>query len=445
MRGLIITILVLCVIYSNAQTSEPCGHNDYINYLESIEKGTKEKADRLYFTALENISARNKTSESDTTYTLRVVFHVVYNNSTQNIPDSLIYQQLDILNSCYRRTNEDTSLTRDVFKPVASDVKIQFELAKVDPDGDSTSGITRSYTSLNSFVEDPRFGTINAERVKSRSYGIPAWDTDEYLNIWICDLSYQNIDYLLGYAYPPTSAPYWGSSSYVSSARQGVVVHYKTIGNSSFNTLTGNKTTVHEVGHYLGLRHIWGDARPGGDRCNENYDDFLDDTPLAGASSEASGCNYNKNTCNQFDDGDLPDQIENYMDYSPGTCQNMFTAQQAALMRENLRMFRPGIIETKEYPETPVIPLPAKLFTETTIYPNPANNILNVILNDHKDNSIYMLKIINMLGQPVFEQHLEPKYFQYIEKEFGLSGMYVYQIKEDGVAIAEDKIIFGKF
>ena len=442
MRGVLLFFLGFTVSFLQAQT-EQCGQVEYLDYLESLNPGIKEQADNMYFESLKQSQARNKWDEKDTLYTVNVVFHVMYNIGEENLSEEVIQSQLDILNACYRRTNEDTALTREVFKPVAADVGIQFQLAQVDPNGDSTNGIIRKYTSKSSYVTSQRFATAQAEQVKTATYGSVAWDSKRYLNIWICDLSYLGYDLLLGFAYPPTSAPNWPASSYVNANRQGVVVHYKTIGENSFTTLTSNKTLVHEVGHYLGLRHIWGDA-PENDRCNSNYDDFIDDTPLAGSSSDAPGCNYNKNTCYPLEPNDLPDQIENYMDYSPGTCQNMFTADQAALMRQNLVAYRSGIVAQKTYVPGPTEPMPA-YSNLTRVYPNPASNFVVVEIKDPNKESAYELKIFNVFGQPVYEKNLDSKAYQRIEYEFGLSGFYIYQIIENENVIDESKMLFGNF
>ena len=136
---------------------------------------------------------------------------------------------------------------------------------------------------------------------------------------------------------------------------QGVVIHYTTVGKNNpvandDNMIENNigRTAVHEIGHYLGLRHIWGDANPlfgGGDGCS--LDDGILDTPNA-ADQAGYICDLNKNTCNNDNFGssgiDLPDMIENYMDYSPEACQNIFTNGQINVMRNILEICRPNLI-----------------------------------------------------------------------------------------------------
>ena len=93
--------------------------------------------------------------------------------------------------------------------PVAADAGIEFELAKLDPDGNPTNGIIRKSTPIPTFGQFP-INLTNADRVKESLYGSEIWDPDRYLNIWVCDLSVSGFDALLGYAYPPTNAVNWG-------------------------------------------------------------------------------------------------------------------------------------------------------------------------------------------------------------------------------------------
>ncbi len=125
-------------------------------------------------------------------YTIPVVVHVVYNTSAQNISDAQVQSQIDVLNEDFRRTNSDAGNTPSVFSGVASDVEVQFCLASVDPNGSSTTGITRTQTGKRSF-------RTNDDVKKSNKGGIDAWPTGEYLNIWVCNLS----NSILGYAQFP--------------------------------------------------------------------------------------------------------------------------------------------------------------------------------------------------------------------------------------------------
>ena len=145
--------------------------------------------------------------------------------------------RVDVLNADFRRLNADANNTW----PQAQDSEIEFCLATVDPNGNATTGITRTSTNTTAF------GTN--DQVKSNSSGgKDAWDASKYMNMWVCDIS----GGILGYAQFPGGNP----------ATDGVVIDYQyfgTIGTASASFDLG-RTATHEVGHYLNLRHIWGDG-----------------------------------------------------------------------------------------------------------------------------------------------------------------------------------------
>jgi hypothetical protein len=250
----------------------------------------------------------NNTEVVNGVITIPVVVHVLYNTSVQNISTAQINSQIAVLNNDFRRLNADASNTPTIFQGVASDVEIQFCLATIDPSGNATTGITRTQTTKTSF------GTNNSVKYDSQG-GKNAWPRDSYLNIWVCNIG----GGILGYAQFPGGA----------AATDGVVCGYQYFGTTGTATAPFNlgRTATHEVGHWLNLRHIWGD---GG--CS--VDDLVSDTPLAGAPNyTGSPCTFpGPNSCNSGT-GDQPDQFQNYMDYSDDGCMNLFTTGQKSRMR----------------------------------------------------------------------------------------------------------------
>jgi hypothetical protein len=374
---------------------EPCGQVGYADYLEKQYPGFKTSVDAQFNNALNSMNNKKlpKRTFGDTIFRIPVVFHVVYENSLENLHDSLIISQIRILNEAFRRQNPDTIMTRDIFKPVAADAGIEFFLATVDPSGGTTNGITRTPTSITSFYNPS--GQYPDDMKYSATGGKDIWDPGRYLNIWVCDLSNAGVDMLLGYAFPPTNAQNWNSNSYVTLERQGVVLHYKVVGaNNILNKtfLSKGRAAVHEVGHYLGLRHTWGD----GTSANGCFvDDGIEDTPVTRIAH--SGCKYGQNSCNQGTPGDLPDQAENYMDYTNDSCMNMFTIKQASMMQYNLNMLRSGLAEKF------VIPTPKAEEERTALYPNPANNHVFLQMSRPDTDNSYKVIITDLLGQKVWE------------------------------------------
>jgi Pregnancy-associated plasma protein-A/Secretion system C-terminal sorting domain/Fibronectin type III domain len=234
--------------------------------------------------------------------TIPVVFHVVYRNATENISDALIQNQIAVLNADFRKLNSNAGNTPSVFLPLAADVEVNFCLAQRNVDGIASTGIMR-YSS-NSTTE---WGTSDAVK-KTASGGVDPWDASKYLNIWVCAIG----GGILGYAQFPGGP----------AATDGVVIDYKYVGTSSANApFNLGRTATHEVGHWLNLRHIWGDASCGSDLVN--------DTPTQLTSNY--GCpTFPHTTCNNGANGDM---FMNYMDYTNDACMSMFSAGQKARMQ----------------------------------------------------------------------------------------------------------------
>ena len=239
--------------------------------------------------------------------TISVVVHVVYNSASENISAAQIKSQITVLNKDYMAKNTDKSKVTSVWKGLVADAGIQFAFATKDPKGKPTTGITRTKTKRTSFGVD--------DAVKSTAKGgINPWPTRRYLNIWVCTLA----GGLLGYAQFPGGP----------QKTDGVVILNKAFGTKGTATAPFNlgRTTTHEIGHWLNLRHIWGDTED----CSGS--DFVADTP------NAEGPNYGKPkfphvSCNNGPNGDM---FMNYMDYVDDDAMFMFTTQQVTRITASL-------------------------------------------------------------------------------------------------------------
>lgn len=235
-----------------------------------------------------------------------VVFHVIYNNASENISDALVNECIDQLNEDYRKQNSDFSSTRTQFQSVAADCEIMFCLATTDPNGNPTTGINRSQTNKTNWSVSSE--TNDMKSPAGNDGGVSPWNFRRYMNVWVVDLA----DYspstggTAGYAYLPGFGSQW-------EAIDGIVVDYQAIG-------TGDRTLTHEVGHYLGLSHPWEDEN-GNASCNPG--DGISDTPPTDQATY--NCPASQTRCG----GNLT-QWENYMDYS--FCSTMFTTQQSNRM-----------------------------------------------------------------------------------------------------------------
>jgi hypothetical protein len=233
-----------------------------------------------------------------------VVVHLVWREPAQNISDAQVHSQVDVLNADFRRLNPDVADVPAVWQPLTADARVEFALAATDPTGAPTTGITRTQTTTAAFDTD--------DAVKSAGTGgADAWPAETYLNIWVCQLG----GGLLGYAqFPGGPAP-----------TDGVVVLHSGFGTTGTATapFDGGRTTTHEVGHWLNLRHIWGDD---GEGCSG--DDFVADTPNQGGPSYGRPT-WPQLSCANGPDGDM---FMNYMDYTDDAAMFMFTNGQAARM-----------------------------------------------------------------------------------------------------------------
>ncbi|WP_430410791.1 M43 family zinc metalloprotease [Kordia sp.] len=296
-----ITLLLLsffCFGMMFAQERE-CSTMENLEYRKQLDPQLEARMQQIEDYTRTRIEQGGMESVSGNIITIPVVIHVLYTNGTNNISDAQIQSQLDVLNEDFRRTNADANNTWSQ----ASDTEIQFCIATVDPNGNATTGITRKS------VTRTDWGT-NDDMKRSSSGGVNPWNTAEYLNMWIVPQMTSGGRTILGYAQFPGGA----------AATDGVVMAYNyfgRVGNVSA-PFDGGRTTTHEVGHYLNLRHIWGDGACGAD-------DFVSDTPASDGANY--GCDPTHVSCGSTD------MVQNYMDYSDDACMNLFTAGQKARMR----------------------------------------------------------------------------------------------------------------
>jgi hypothetical protein len=397
MRSTIFTVAILFSIlpFAIAQTSlpaQPCAYDHYVHQLDQAYPGFKTTADRVLA-----YTKRADLAKTGAVYTIPVVVHIVYQDEAQNLPDSLIDGVLEVLNADYRRANADTALLRPEFTDVVGDPGIAFELAAVER------------VATEATFELDLLGNSLPDNVKRTAEGgSDAWDPERYLNIWVCNIEGGS---LLGYAYPPADLSNWPEGASAPEPElDGVVIHQEVFRRTGTYTASGllglgeitvpvrGRTITHEVGHYLGLRHIWGDGLLsilGLPDCNA--DDGVADTPNQGLNSQFA-CDTEQNTCGSGDEGDMPDMFENFMDYAAEDCLNSFTKQQIAIMRGVLENERSGLVA-----QTSAVANRNELAAAMQLSPNPAGTWVR-LTTTLPAAARFDLTLIDALGRPVLQR-----------------------------------------
>ncbi len=277
-----------------------------------------------YIKSVKENNSENILSNPNATIIIPVVVHILDNGhpigTGGNLSVAQIQSQIDVLNEDFRKLNADRVNTPSAFQPVAADVNFEFRLACIDPLGNATNGITRTLINRATFFPWDYFDPLSqsfdefALGIKFTSQGgKDAWPTNKYLNIWVCDMWD-----IFGYSQFP--------SDYIAKPNtDGIVVEnnsFGRIGNLDVRTTKG-RIACHEIGHWLNLRHLWGDAVCG--------TDIVDDTPQQEKIN--FGCPSFPHFSNCPNNGSNGDMFMNYMDRANDDCQNLFTEGQKLRMR----------------------------------------------------------------------------------------------------------------
>lgn len=288
-----------------------------------------------------------------------VVVHVVWSTEIENIPDDIIYEQIDILNRAFAGIDDDVHEVPEDFKSIIGSSSLQFCLAHETPNQQTTSGIVRSKTNQDQIgLSDNLYNTSEG--------GSNSWAPDRYLNIWIANTG-------------PLIAGFGTYPNQVQEDRQGVVIHPTYFGLSNHPSFGLGKTLIHEIGHYLGLDHLWGQD------IDCNTDDGVTDTP-----SQMKG--YRNCPTHPQAGCSEKEMFMNYMDYVDDSCMYMFTKGQIERMFMTIQEYRPSLLDS----DTSCKNNNQETFVK--IFPNPSSGIYSIRSSRPVDEYI---PITNQIGQTV--------------------------------------------
>lgn len=360
----LIGIAVMLSLGSFSQEAKTCGQDEHREFVRLNP-----------YSKFLNNQSRNTDSISGLV-NIPVVVHVLYASASQNIPDSRVYSQIDVLNEDFQKLNPDTVNIRTEFIGDLGNPNVSFCLARIDPQGNPTTGITRTSTTRTSFTS-----FSNDMMLDSRG-GHNPWPTDKYLNIWVCVVVNSQGQGQTGFAVFPWDA---------SPAYDGIVVNYAQFGDNNGDNLYGDgRIGTHEVGHFLGLSHNFKGGCSGGNQFNCNIaGDSICDTPPQRAFIQ--GCQPGMESC-----GGVLAQYENFMDYGIAGCRLMFTNDQSAKVRATINKysFRKSITTNQV-----CLPLGIEenqVLQGVEIYPNPVSDLLQVNL---KKQGSYTIEIFDFTGK----------------------------------------------
>ncbi len=304
-----------------------------------------------------------------------VVVHVIYREESDNISMEQIYSQIDVLNRDFNWQQADKAKIPEVWRNLGAESGFEFRLVEKDPDGNFTNGVTRRQTEIEDIANVDNVGS-EILYYKAANGGTDPWFQAHYLNVWVCEIG----DRTLGYTYLP--------SANNLEPNDGIVIEARAFGTTGTATApyNGGRTLVHEMGHYFGLRHLWG-AEEGS--CTNT--DYMSDTPWQ-REANFKCSNYPSISCPAEPEGDL---FMNFMDYADDTCSLFFTKNQIEYMQLVLRTSKVTLIHSEG-----VTSIEESEMYKLSVSPNPSNGVFHVY-SVASNKATY--EVWNALGQIVFE------------------------------------------
>ncbi|MCP9765063.1 M43 family zinc metalloprotease [Lacihabitans soyangensis] len=351
-----------------------------------------------------------KSAFADKLIRIPVVVHIIHNNSAGkiggenngNISDEQVFSQIKVLNEDYRKKISTPGFNNS---PVGTDMNIEFYLADKDPDGKPSLGINRVYSPKSNFdVFDE----------KTLLSSLLYWDSNRYLNIWVTTLN----DDFLGYAEFPTGEYDGLEIEEIDEKIDGVMIDHRAFGRRTGTSISGvytyGRTLTHEIGHWLGLIHIWGDEYCG--------DDFCNDTPPTESGNLTIRCTPKYSNCRGTRTLNM---IENYMDYTADSCMNIFTVDQKTRVRAVLEVSkrRKRLVTNSEFN----LPQAEKLIVKVLENPSSTDYLqFQILLNDFAN---FNYEIFDTSGKLIVQSAFEDSPSRLIQISKADLGKGIYNLR----------------
>lgn len=414
MKNLFTCTCILLTTFVLSAQSEKCHTNELRNQNRIEDPSIAEKVKAIEAFTEQFTTEYNRTGiNSRGVVTLPVVFHIVYNQPSENISEAQILSQMTVLNDDFRKLNSNFSSTPTPFQALAADCELEFCLATIDPDGNETSGITRTSTTT------AEIGNTN-DWYSTAAGGKDAWDVTKYINIWVCSIDGGST---LGFAtLPGTASP---------AESDGLVIDPTFVGTTGTVSAPNNlgRTVTHEMGHYFNLEHVWGEN--GG--CTD--DDFVSDTP--NQDDESGGCPTFPLTDNCTTGGDGI-MFCNYLDYVDDDCMTMFSKGQKVRMLAALNGPRAALLTNQVCGATASIH-DTQSSLKISAFPNPASDILNI---SNSSASSVDLTLYNVMGHSVAQLTIDE--IGIIKTEELSEGIYYLHFSSEDKGHGVQQIVISK-
>lgn len=380
--------------------------------------------------------AGNTAQKTTDLITIPVVFHFVLDSNQYRDLKGIeginrrVASQLQALNDDFNAANSDLNKVPSVFQPLIGNLNVRFAIAHTDPAGKSTSGIELR-------VHDEIFGwplvfsVASANEKYSSKSGFDAWDPQRYMNVWVANIT----DNIQGYTITIEEAAFAQIPG-----EAGVTMDIASFGKQTqddtyfTNGATLGRTMVHEAGHYLGLRHIWGDR----DDCSD--DDGIGDTPKQDMANTTCPSSFPIANCTNDPGGEM---YMNYMDYVNDACMYLFTKGQVARMQAETA---PGgtVHGVASHPELTWWPVSVKGIDKTdalSIYPNPAGSVFSLNFAQPTQGLVFV-DIVSITGQIAKHIEVPAKTTVYTVDATGLNkGVYLVQCRFEEGTVVTRKIV----